>query len=100
MEQQTSATAKYGNVSLDSISVIGTTPDFPSVRDVQVANGRFFTAQDLEHTSKVAVLGSAAGDGAVRRRRSHRRKDHRRRHQADRHRRDGQQGHRLRPELG
>ncbi len=58
VEQQTSATAKYGSVSLDSISVIGTTPDFPSVRDVQVASGRFFNAQDLEYTSKVAVLGS------------------------------------------
>jgi len=63
VEQQTSATIKYGDVSLDSITVIGTTPDFPSVRDVQVASGRFFSAQDQEYKSKVAVLGSQMARG-------------------------------------
>jgi len=58
VEQQTSATVKYGNETVDSVSIIGTTPDFPSVRDVEVASGRFITTQDQKYTNKIAVLGS------------------------------------------
>ncbi|NLX36482.1 MAG: FtsX-like permease family protein [Chloroflexi bacterium] len=59
VEQQTSATVKYGNVSLDSITLLGTTPDFPSVRDVAVASGRFVNQTDLDRTARVAVLGAS-----------------------------------------
>jgi len=58
VEQQTSATIKYGNVTLEDITLLGTTPDFPSVRDVAVASGRFVTQSDLDHTASVAILGS------------------------------------------
>ncbi|MBM3189120.1 MAG: FtsX-like permease family protein, partial [Chloroflexi bacterium] len=57
VEQQTSQTVKFGNVSIDGVTVIGTTPDFPSVREVKVADGRFFNAKEVERESKVAVLG-------------------------------------------
>ncbi|MFH1086572.1 MAG: ABC transporter permease, partial [Chloroflexota bacterium] len=58
VEQQTSATVKFGNVNLDSIQILGTTPDFPSVRQVSVATGRFFSAAEVERESKVVVLGA------------------------------------------
>jgi putative ABC transport system permease protein len=57
VEQQTSQTVKFGNVNLDGVTVLGTTPDFPSVRAVQVADGRFFNAKELDEKAKVAVLG-------------------------------------------
>jgi putative ABC transport system permease protein len=47
-----------GTVSLEAIAVLGTTPDFPSVRDAPVAEGRFLSAADLQRKSKVVVLGA------------------------------------------
>jgi putative ABC transport system permease protein len=37
--------------------VIGAMPDFPQVRGVELADGRFFTQEDLDRKAKVAVLG-------------------------------------------
>jgi len=37
--------------------VIGAMPDFPQVRGVELADGRFFIQQDLDRKAKVAVLG-------------------------------------------
>ena len=37
--------------------VIGAMPDFPRVRGVELADGRFFTQEDLDRKAKVAVLG-------------------------------------------
>jgi putative ABC transport system permease protein len=36
--------------------IIGAMPDFPEVRGVELADGRFFTQQDLDRKAKVAVL--------------------------------------------
>jgi putative ABC transport system permease protein len=58
VEQDASETVKAGDVSLDSISVSGTSPDFLTVRDLTVANGRFFTEEDVTNKKKVVVLGS------------------------------------------
>lgn len=57
VEQQASVTVKYGNVTLEDITILGSTPDYPTVRDVQVGRGRFYTEQDLERAQKVVVLG-------------------------------------------
>jgi putative ABC transport system permease protein len=40
-----------------SSSLTGTTQDFPSVRNYQIASGNFFTAADVDGSSRVAVLG-------------------------------------------
>lgn len=58
VEQRTSVTLKVGNTTLDSISVIGTTPDYTTVRNVEIGNGRFITEEDNERVQKVIVLGS------------------------------------------
>jgi putative ABC transport system permease protein len=59
VEQTTSQTVKFGNVSIEGASLVGTTPDFPSVREVSVADGRWFNNQEMDRTTKVAVLGSS-----------------------------------------
>jgi putative ABC transport system permease protein len=58
VEQQASVTLKAGNTTLDSMTVVGTTPDYTTVRNVEVASGRFITDQDNERVEKVVVLGS------------------------------------------
>jgi putative ABC transport system permease protein len=39
------------------LSVLGVTPDYPDVREVPVADGRFLNQKDLDRKTKVAVLG-------------------------------------------
>jgi putative ABC transport system permease protein len=46
----------FGNQNWNS-SLTGTTQDFPSVRNYQLASGQFFTAADVDASSKVAVIG-------------------------------------------
>jgi putative ABC transport system permease protein len=58
VEQQASVTLKVGNTTLDSMTVVGTTPDYTTVRNVEVGSGRFITEQDNERVQKVVVLGS------------------------------------------
>ncbi|MCK4976814.1 MAG: ABC transporter permease, partial [Anaerolineales bacterium] len=62
VEQGSSATVKAGNVTLDSVSLLGTTPDFPSVRDMTIASGRYFNETDLDRNQKVAVLGASLAE--------------------------------------
>jgi putative ABC transport system permease protein len=59
VEQNSSETVKAGNVSLDAVSILGTTPDFPSVRDMEVGSGRYVNQTDIDRTQKVAVLGAS-----------------------------------------
>jgi putative ABC transport system permease protein len=46
-----------GSGSLEDITVLGVTADFPTVRDYALADGRFFTTAENERTVKVVVLG-------------------------------------------
>jgi len=57
VEQQATETIKAGNVTLDSIEIVGTSVDFPAVRDMKVKDGRYFTEEEITHKTKVAVLG-------------------------------------------
>src|SRR5512139_919243 len=58
VEQQASETVKYGSVTLESITILGSTTEFPSVRDMEVAQGRYFNETENERKQKVVVLGS------------------------------------------
>jgi putative ABC transport system permease protein len=58
VEQDASETVKAGDISLSSISITGASPDFLTVRALTVANGRFFTDEDVTNKKKVVVLGS------------------------------------------
>jgi putative ABC transport system permease protein len=59
VEMQASESVKAGGVTLTDIAIVGTTADFPSVRAVPVADGRFFNEQEVERAAKVAILGSS-----------------------------------------
>jgi putative ABC transport system permease protein len=57
VEQNSTQDTKAGSNTVTDVSVLGTTADFPSVRDMEVADGRYFNEQDVERESKIAVLG-------------------------------------------
>ncbi len=59
VEQGSVETVKANNITLDSVSLLGTTPDFPSVRDMTISSGRYFNETDLDRKQKVAVLGAS-----------------------------------------
>ena len=46
----------YGSLNWNS-SLVGTSQDFPSVRNYQLSSGQFFTSADVDASSKVAVIG-------------------------------------------
>jgi len=58
VEQFTTQTIKSDQATLTEIGVVGTSPDFPSVRDVPVADGRYFNETEDARSAKVAVLGA------------------------------------------
>ena len=58
VEQQSTQTVKVSGVTLEDILILGSTSDFPSVRDMEVAQGRYFNETDVNRKQKVAVLGS------------------------------------------
>ncbi len=51
-------TIKANGVTLEEIAVIGTTAEFPQVRDYAVASGRYFDTREDSRKAKVAVLGA------------------------------------------
>lgn len=53
----TTVTAKYGNNSVNSTTVNGVNGDYQSIRDIQVATGRFILPMDDEGRNQIAVLG-------------------------------------------
>jgi len=57
VEQSTAMTVKAGSLSLDGITILGSTADLPRVRDMEIAEGRFFTKAENDQTRKVAILG-------------------------------------------
>ena len=56
-QRETTQLVKAGSVSIDGVPMIGTTAGYPTVRDVKIGQGRFFNGQEVERTTKVAVLG-------------------------------------------
>jgi len=56
-EQLSTQDVEGGATALEGISILGVTADFPLVRDYAVATGRFFTSEEDERKTRVAVLG-------------------------------------------
>lgn len=56
-EQFSAQNVEGGSASLEAISILGVTPEFPMVRDYTLAAGRFFNADENDRKTKVAVLG-------------------------------------------
>ncbi len=51
-------TVKYGNITLNSIRIIGTTADYQETSNTYAEYGRFLIEADVTHRSSVCVLGS------------------------------------------
>ncbi len=62
IEQGSTATIKASGVVLEGVSILGTTPDFPSVRDIELDTGRYFKQQEVDQKQKIAVLGSSLAE--------------------------------------
>ena len=56
-----SAQVVYGNKNTQT-TVLGVTPDYLTVRNYQVARGRFIDSLDLTNQAKVAVLGATVAE--------------------------------------
>ena len=59
VEQNSTQLAKVNNITLEDVPILGTTPDFPSVREAPVGKGRFFNERELKRKTKIAVLGDS-----------------------------------------
>ena len=59
VEQGSTQTVKADGITIDEVSILGTTPDFPAVRDVSIEAGRYFNQFEVDRTQKVTVLGSS-----------------------------------------
>jgi len=62
VEQNSSQIVKAGDISLDGVTIMGTTADFPSVRDMEIATGRYFSHVETDRTTPIAVLGSSLAE--------------------------------------
>ena len=59
VEQASSEDVQFGDVTLQTVELLGTTAGFTSVRDMKIADGRFFTQAEIDRKQKVIVLGSS-----------------------------------------
>ncbi|MCB8953926.1 MAG: ABC transporter permease [Ardenticatenales bacterium] len=62
VDQMASQTVKAGSETLTEVPLVGTTPDFPSVRSVDIAQGRFFNETEVDRSAKVVVLGASVAE--------------------------------------
>lgn len=62
VEQFSAQAIKANGVTIEDASLLGTTPDFPSVRDMHLAAGRYFTKEEVNRKQKVAVLGASLAE--------------------------------------
>ncbi len=59
VEMGSTQTVQVENKTIEEVSILGTTPDFPTVRDMSLQVGRFFSESDVTRKTKVAILGSS-----------------------------------------
>jgi putative ABC transport system permease protein len=62
VQQSSQETVKAGNVTLEDIVILGTLTGFPSVRDMAISSGRYFTQEDIDRKNRVAVLGATLAE--------------------------------------
>jgi putative ABC transport system permease protein len=56
-EQGTIADARFGSGLSEDVRIIGATPEYAQIRDIDAANGRLLTTLDEEHRAGVCVIG-------------------------------------------
>jgi len=61
-EEDRNIQTRSGDVIMENTDIMGTTPNFADVRNLNIASGRFITPADDEHRSEVAFIGSDLAD--------------------------------------
>lgn len=56
--QQTVADVRAGNILSENVSIVGATPGFAPIREIEVSNGRLLTQADEIHRANVCVVGA------------------------------------------
>jgi putative ABC transport system permease protein len=56
-EEDTNVQTKSGNAVMENTDIMGATPNFADVRNLNVAEGRFITEADEEHREDVVFIG-------------------------------------------
>ena len=82
--QNSSESVKSGDVTVEDVTIMGTTTGFPSVRDMTLAAGRYVTQNDIDRKARRGCAWLQPGCGAVRQHLAGGAGGHRRRCQADR----------------
>ncbi|MBG0771286.1 MAG: ABC transporter permease, partial [Anaerolineaceae bacterium] len=62
VEQTATESVKADEVVVESVTVMGTTPSFPSVRDIELSDGRYFTSEEVDRDEKVVILGASLAE--------------------------------------
>ena len=62
VEQNAQQTVEAGSATLEEVAILGTTSGFPSVREVKIADGRYFNDVEVERKTKLAVLGASLAE--------------------------------------
>jgi len=62
VEQNAQQTVEAGSATLEEVAILGTTSGFPSVREVKIADGRYFNDVEVERKTKLAVLGASVAE--------------------------------------
>lgn len=62
VDQNATTTVKVDDVTLTDVTLLGTSTDFPAVRDVEIGTGRYFNETELERSAKVVVLGASVAE--------------------------------------
>jgi putative ABC transport system permease protein len=57
-EQDSVADVRYGGILSEDVQIIGATPEFSPIRDIDVSAGRLLTSIDEEHRAAVCVIGA------------------------------------------
>ena len=57
-EQDTTADVRYGNALSEDVIIVGVTPAYPEIREIEASNGRLFTQADEDHRSPVCIIGA------------------------------------------
>jgi putative ABC transport system permease protein len=57
-QMRTFADVRHGNDLSEDVMIIGATPSFASIRDIDVSNGRLLTDIDEDHRAGVCVIGA------------------------------------------
>jgi len=56
--QSSVADVRAGNILSENVNIVGATPNYASIREIEVANGRLLNEADEIHRSDVCVIGA------------------------------------------